>query len=67
MLKCPSVAENGQSSDLIVHPMDLTKIVEKQHTYDSLYELYTDVQWILHNCTILYPGAMNMCYSIAID
>ncbi|XP_055306210.1 MYND-type zinc finger-containing chromatin reader Zmynd8-like [Sitodiplosis mosellana] len=44
-----------KKSDSIVNPIDLTKIKAKAHSYSSLYELYTYVQWMVHNCVILYP------------
>ncbi|XP_055307301.1 uncharacterized protein LOC129571519 [Sitodiplosis mosellana] len=53
-LKNPLETDNGKQSGSIVNPIDLTEIKAKTHSYGSLYELYTDVQWLLHNCVILY-------------
>lgn len=43
-------------ADSIVNPIDLTKIKAKLDSYTSFNEFHADIEWMLHNCVILYSG-----------
>ncbi|XP_031637919.1 uncharacterized protein LOC116350304 [Contarinia nasturtii] len=41
-------------TESIVHPVDLSKIKQKIGTYTSFDHFLSDIQWIVHNCFILF-------------
>lgn len=43
----------------IVNPIDLAIINGKIQSYTSLEEFCVDLQWITHNCLVLYGGQFN--------
>ncbi|XP_055307299.1 zinc finger MYND domain-containing protein 11-like, partial [Sitodiplosis mosellana] len=44
----------GATEESIVNPIDLTKIKENIGTYNSFEHFLADIQWIVHNCFILF-------------
>lgn len=46
----------GATEESIVNPIDLTKIKGKISMYTSFEHFMADVQWIVHNCFILFLG-----------
>lgn len=52
-------------SDVIVNPIDLSKIKDKAESYVSLDEFLIDIEWVVHNCQILFTGEIHAkfcCY-----
>ncbi|XP_031639189.1 protein kinase C-binding protein 1-like [Contarinia nasturtii] len=43
----------------LVNPIYLQKIKDKVHSYKSFGEFVSEIQWLVHNYQILYPGRHN--------
>lgn len=54
-LTCTSYPESF-IAESIVNPLNLTKIKEKIDKYTSFDQFLADIQWITHNCFILFLG-----------
>lgn len=53
-LKEPLRMSCSKAIDVIVNPMDLIQIRANTNVYTSFDALVVDVQWMRHNCWILY-------------
>lgn len=57
-------AQKNSLADSMVNLIDLKMIKAKAHSYASFAELITDIQWIIHNCSIMYPGNFGIIFYI---
>ncbi|XP_055306175.1 zinc finger MYND domain-containing protein 11-like [Sitodiplosis mosellana] len=57
LLKLPL---DGAKSNSLVNRIDLAGIKDKTYTYTSFFEFLVDVQWIIHNCSVLFPVKHDM-------